>query len=378
MQQQDENFRHDSHIFGPWHRTGRSAPREVRRKVSSVTRARSLLLCDCCDPRYVEVNYYRNGFGRAPLPRLFYGLIILQICTVFAAFSAYPAALCAIVPGGAKHIKTVRKRVQSGNATVALAGPLHSSNKEHHVRNTKTQSAKVLQARRRKLLRFSRRRSSSSVRSSRSFTPPLREAMSLAPAVPRQQQRVGLYSQVAKLQGKIEDYWQSVEEAVEERIIGHVNGDMSKIDCDKCSQSSTRGDYLNFESGVDILCTFSVIVTLLGASAMANYVLLGPQRLLCYIVLALLIAACAFDISVHENVRSVEIEKHLLPTVSSKDPHCRAIVSNMARASHMADIFWALHAVCNVFSASLGILGVLGCHRLEDTYWEKERGNFEF
>ena len=114
----------------------------------------------------------------------------------------------------------------------------------------------------------------------------------------------------------------------------------------------------------------AAITIIIGVTAVANFVLSGPQRLVFYLALVTLLTVFSFHFSVLQNVTSLRLTD-ALETIPKEHTECRQIIAQQAADHHKADILWALHAVADMFSAALAIMGLLGCEDMHDSIDEE-------
>lgn len=182
---------------------------------------------------------------------------------------------------------------------------------------------------------------------------------------------------------KLHNRWSSWEESVK----FHAVGDPAplKINCDKCvaahhgahgsssgSASPLRRRPWSFRpSSIVLGATVPIflcaaITIIIGITAVSNFVLAGPQRLGFYLALVVLLTVFSCHFSVLQNVTSLRLTD-ALETIPADRTECRQIIAQQAADHHKSDILWALHAVADLFSAVLAVVGLMGCEDMHDS-----------
>ena len=81
----------------------------------------------------------------------------------------------------------------------------------------------------------------------------------------------------------------------------------------------------------------AAITIIIGVTAVANFVLSGPQRLVFYLALVTLLTVFSFHFSVLQNVTSLRLTD-ALETIPKEHNECRQIIAQQAADHHKADI----------------------------------------
>jgi hypothetical protein len=157
---------------------------------------------------------------------------------------------------------------------------------------------------------------------------------------------------------------------IKRRAVGKIKP--LHIDCDRCEQNQlSHESYFHFRPFSIVLGAImpiflaSSIIIVVGVSAISNYVLIGPQRLVCYTILCMFTAIFSFHFSVVQNVTATRLS-NALETIEQDRHTCYSIIENQIFDHQRSDILFALHAVSNVFSALLSTIGLCGWHDLHD------------
>ena len=368
------------------------------------TNYKTLLCCDACDPLH---NYYsahpRRRRVRAYLPRFFYCISIFQIATLITATLTVTGDYCGPLPGNLVGTQTTTSppssfRKSSSSSLVPTTIPSAKSISELippsnvFLQQTSTVYAKPSKP------STSKSTSKSSLKSS-SKTTSLNPSKKTATII-KTNTKLPLNPQTAtsphenshsnNKNGTLirmkrvwqqewstaQTKWSAFKSDIKIRVVGKIKP--INIDCDRCEKHSTspksmvhfRPFSIVLGAVLPIFLASSIIIVV-GVSAVSNYVLIGPQRLVCYTLLCIFTAIFSFHFSVVQNVTASRLS-NALAAIPMQRTLCRSIVQHQMLDHKRSDILWALHAVTNVFSAMLSIIGLCGWHDLHDEAIDEE------
>jgi hypothetical protein len=369
----------------------------------------AVFCCDICDPLH---NYYnahpRRRRLRAGLPRLFYCVSILQMATLFAATITISGDFCGPLPGSlAGQVKATTTTTLT-SAAMPLLQPqtaaqkhtnhnrkqqkLSSATKKNTAIKQKKYTTSILpsQSSHKKVLllllqidKFSSKRNPKkillpNIRRKLISKPALRTSTkksSTLPTLPTQAvvedgSIASLENALQQKWARAESSWSLIKKDIKLRAVGEVQP--LHIDCKRCEKySKPSGSIYQFRpfsivfGAVMPIFLASSIIIVVGVSAVSNYVLIGPQRLICYTLLVVFAAVFSFHFSVVQNVTALRLSDSL-HTIAKNKTMCYNIVEHQIFDHQRSDILWALHAVTNIFSALLSTIGLCGWHGLHD------------
>jgi hypothetical protein len=340
--------------------------------------------CDVCDPIH---SYYsahpRRRRIRAGLPRLFYCISIFQIATLVAATLTVTGDLCGPLPGNLVGQTTTTTTTttpppqQSTLLRPTPSLPLQASLPIPKTPPLALPSTLFLQQRSNAHFKPRGERRNAPIKNTvvQTEAKPNSSIIFNNAATTHAMQN----STISQLQAALryqwfnaESTWSTLKQTIKTRAVGKVRP--LNIDCNRCEKRAaphrTRSGF-NFRpfsivmGAVLPIFLASSIIIVVGVSAVSNYVLIGPQRLVCYTLLCTFTAIFSFHFSVVQNVTA----SRLLDAWSSLPSDrllCRTIVQHQIMDHQRSDILWALHAATNVLSTMLSIIGLCGCHDLHD------------
>lgn len=390
---------------------------------------RDMVTCDVCDPlsEYYEIRVQSGGKRRRSiLPRLFYVVSVAQMLLLILATLSVSSRFCGFSsgPGGLQSgLESLHAGSVGGLVHAVKNKPVRELPQQHaEVHHSPTSKPLLLQTRERGMSP-PRTRKAPDLRKAVPLKRSQKTVGLNAPPLEPSQKKVHTYSQMPSspkhkvavnvskqnsadqtdiqrqrsshegppgptaleaVISKLHNRWSSLENSIKLHTVGEPMP--LAINCGKCvaahhsastrlppgtAESSTQSSWRFRPSSIVLgamvpIFLSAAIIIIIGVMAVSNFVLAGPQRLAFYLALVMILTIFSCHFSVLQNVTSIRLRR-ALEMIPKDQIECRQIIAQQAADHHQSDILWGLHAVANLFSAVLSVLGLAGCDDMHDS-----------